>query len=565
MLGFSSDGDVRLLNAMKHFTKFDSSINDDDLFSTRTNEMEFDCIQDPQHIGTKARNRSLKPSVVLPIGNKIASVSHLKILINNVEKNAHGLVMKDICPDDRQNFASLQKIMSSTVLDALSEYVIDSEATVMYFKLCAEIVSSFIDLDLSPKERIYRLWHATYFLRIWKMWLDDQHDNRNDIKYTVRENFISMNAYTCIEINAKNIIRLIRKLRSLNLGDMFVPHLFSSQPCEQTFRQLRSMGTTNFTKINFSLLEVMHMIGRVEIQNNIIYSKLANMQISFPQNKINSSATAKFQLPSDIEIQEELLKAKNNAIKDAINFGMECSDSSIRCNLTTENLRAACNRKRKIEEVYVDTLIHCTPEKLSPEINENSKFVEIESQNTKKMIRKSTYVWLLSDSPNPLSSDRLKRVQGAQKQRNARKRLFFPHEKSTKEMVRAIEIQLGDWCVFLVGNGASDLMFGRISSFKYIAGKNEREKQYTWDFAPVVPQLPEDKQRGISVMSSWYHINSTMNITQSNDLNCFYTNIDNYVATLKDPKFEKTQSGISLTKDYVLKNKADFVKLVAKE
>lgn len=374
-----------------------------------------------------------------------------------------------------------------------------------------------------------------------------------------------MNAYTCIEINAKNLIRLIRKLRNLNLGELFIPHLFASQPCEQTFRQLRSMGTINFTKINFSMLEVIHMIGRVEIQNDIIYSKLANTGISFPQNKINSSATAKFQLPSDFEIQEEMLKAKKNAIKDAIYFGMECSDSSIRCDLTTQSLKTACNRKRKIEEVYVDSLVHRTPEKSSSETNDNNRFVEIRSQGTQKMIRKSTYVWLLSDASNPLSNDRLKRVQGAKKQGTARQRLFFPREMPTKELINAIEIQLGDWCVFLLKNNASDLMFGRINSFKYIAGKNESEKQYTWDFAPIDPQLPEDKKRGISVMSSWYRIDSAMDIKQSNDLNCFYINIDNYVATLKNPKFEKTQSGISFTKDYVLENKSDFVQLVSKE
>lgn len=60
------------------------------------------------------------------------------------------------------------------------------------------------------------------------------------------------------------------KFRDTHRPDLFLPTLFQSQACEQTFRQLRSMTSINWTKINFSL-EVIQQIGRIELQNNIVH------------------------------------------------------------------------------------------------------------------------------------------------------------------------------------------------------------------------------------------------------------------------------------------------------
>lgn len=85
VVGFSSDGDVRLLNSMKHFTTCCCDRDEHNFLFSATNEEGLICIQDTVHIGTKNRNRSIKPSAFLPIGNKIVSVSHLKMLINNID------------------------------------------------------------------------------------------------------------------------------------------------------------------------------------------------------------------------------------------------------------------------------------------------------------------------------------------------------------------------------------------------------------------------------------------------------------------------------------------------
>lgn len=110
VLGISSDGDWRPLNSMRVISNFNINPMSEEGYSLLSDQAV--CyVQDTTHIGTKLRNRMLKASILLPFGNKIISVSHLKILIDNVPKHQHGLVYKDISPEDRQNFSSLEKVM----------------------------------------------------------------------------------------------------------------------------------------------------------------------------------------------------------------------------------------------------------------------------------------------------------------------------------------------------------------------------------------------------------------------------------------------------------------------
>lgn len=174
-LGFSADGDIRLLKSMRYKTPSISHLTTDEdlLFQSPQVVLPYYCIQDIMHIVAKHRNRILKSGVVLPMGKKIVSLSHLKILINNFSKDWHGLVLSDVCPDDRQNIQSIEKIMNVKVLKALSDFIVDSEATVMYLKIGKNVFNAFYDDALSPKERIYLMFHACYFFRAWKMWIEN--------------------------------------------------------------------------------------------------------------------------------------------------------------------------------------------------------------------------------------------------------------------------------------------------------------------------------------------------------------------------------------------------------
>lgn len=186
--GFSSDGDPRLLSAMCK-VYFNPSFKP--------------ClIQDTIHIASKLRNRLLKVEFEMMFGTSKVCLEHLKKLIRNSPKEIHGLTMSDVCPDDRQNFSSFEKIVSSRVLYALEVYVPESSATVKYLKLSRDVTTSFMETDLKPADRLHRIWRAVFFIRIWR------ENIKTSSHHTLEKRFITSNAFKCIEINARNLLDL---------------------------------------------------------------------------------------------------------------------------------------------------------------------------------------------------------------------------------------------------------------------------------------------------------------------------------------------------------------------
>jgi len=151
ILGYSSDGDTRLLKAMQ--------INTYQQQSTQF------YIQDTVHIGTKLRTRLLKPNIVLPIGNYKISVSHLKTLLETFSKDKHLLTLSDLVPEDKMNFRSAEKICAPIVQEML-KHVPQSQGTISFLETMNNILSSFLDKSLTIEDRIYSIWRSVYFLRI---------------------------------------------------------------------------------------------------------------------------------------------------------------------------------------------------------------------------------------------------------------------------------------------------------------------------------------------------------------------------------------------------------------
>lgn len=234
-------------------------------------------------------------------------------------KLVHGLVNYDVCPIDRQNYKSMAKCMDIRVRNSMSESVPDSEATVFYLQLCSEISSSLMDHDVIPQQRIEMIFHVVYFLRIWKKWILSSGYNA--------KNFISSNAYMCIEVNAENLLALVRRFRDNGTPELFLTTLFDSQACERAFRQFRAMGTANYTKVNFSLYELLHMTRRLEVQNDILYNKLPNVKL--PKLEKSKKKTKIYALPSEDEIIQCLNRAKRFAIENASKFGMYVDTNEI--------------------------------------------------------------------------------------------------------------------------------------------------------------------------------------------------------------------------------------------
>lgn len=333
VVGIASDGDPRLLSAMK--TRTSNSISESSCPLSRPI-----CIQDTIHILTKLRNRLLNSSIVLKIGNRDASNVHVKYLVDNISKGEHELTNSDIYPEDRQNYGSVEKLLNPKVSVALENHVPNSEGTVMYIDLCKRIGSSFMQEELSPIERVYNMWYCVYFIRCWR-----KHIRSKANPYTLLQNFISPNAYMCVEINAHGLVELIFKLRSSQKDHLFLPTLFSSQPCESIFRLLRSMSTANYTKISFCLQELLLMVSRVDMMNTIAYDAYEKCTgIEFP--RIYSKLKKVYDpivLPNEESVLQAMKRAQNDAIKKAAEFNIILKLKDIeKCEieLTERNLRA---------------------------------------------------------------------------------------------------------------------------------------------------------------------------------------------------------------------------------
>lgn len=389
--------------------------------------------QDHIHIGTKARNRLLKRGIVLPMGIYKVSIDHLKTLINSTQKSVHGLTASDVFPTDRMNYDSFGKIVQERVLIALEQQVPNSNATIQYLRIFRDIVNGFLLFDLKPLERLLLIWRGIFLLRIWRRFLEKSRH------YSVAENFITYNCYTCVELNGMTMIRLIQMFRDRKIPEQFLPGLFDSQVCERIFRTFRNFSSTKYTKINFPILDMIYMIGRIEVENDIKYCKLNVDGIELPHKR--SAKTKFYELPMDDEIHNTISVAKDEAFEIAKSLGMtqflsssdEIEDYEFQSRLNFNN----ADEEPHEEEFGDDDCFENAPikyenfeehykehyENLSKNANQNinteiddldpmSPLVYVIDENgEKKLIPKSTYLWMITEPGIKMSNDRIRRFK----------------------------------------------------------------------------------------------------------------------------------------------------------
>lgn len=532
---------------MKHTLTAMMNQSTADVVNNLNREQHSSLVQDSVHIATKLRNRLLKPCILLPMGSNQVSVAHLKILINVAKKDEHGLVLTDVCPDDRQNYKSFEKITEDRVLQALEKYVPDSESTIYYLKMCKAITKSFIDRSLEPLQRVYMIWHSLYFIRAWRKWI------ATSANFDVNENFISQNAFTCIELNAYALLHLICKFREAKTPTLFLPGLFSSQPCESTFRQLRSLTTANWTKINFSLLEVLHMIRKIEMQNDLAFFKLAK-HVAIPRIQNQELRHQLYDLPSNTELNTILKKAMEAALRDAKKLGMNDikADDFVSCELKKGTIPS-----KKITTVidppdpFIDSTIPSNSSGYSylkdysshtqsqtTELDGNGPFVSIiHEDGSSSVVRKQSIVWCLKE-PTKLSNDRLKRVQTPSSSSLSRKR-----PKNVDNNGK--EIRVGEWCIF---KSIDDLLIGCVLGFKLI-GNTQKEKIYGFDFVCLPPKTE------VEALATWYKFTKTSILSSKRN---YFLNINGYLETIQPPKvaensIEIDESTLLLMEEHISK------------
>ena len=234
VISFGGDGDSRLMKAMRlsvslfsnHFElkqnpaltvpmNMDAveipSVWNDWFWIKRPSSVVY--VQDVVHIAVKLKSRLLKPSIVLPMGNYVAGAHHLHIIQTTLGKNVHGLRAKDIDHKDIQNFDAVSHIIrASPFLDQLP----DAAATKAFIILIQCVIDAYLDKELDP---LSKMWYVIFFVRYWRKWILKQPH------YTLQKNFITQNAYMCLELNAHAIILILITLRDSNNDESYLPWL----------------------------------------------------------------------------------------------------------------------------------------------------------------------------------------------------------------------------------------------------------------------------------------------------------------------------------------------------
>jgi len=347
VVSFGADGDSRLLRAMKISTLLNLSGSDKALYNQSPSHLTSNLtipkewtwfwaekapsllyIQDYVHVAVKLKSRLLKPSIKLPMGEYLAGSHHLRIVADTFAKDQHGLRQKDLNHKDKQNFDAVTRITSLSVLGLLDKLP-DAKGTLKYLQLLKNFMDAFLDKSLTPLERIKKVWYVIFFLRYWHRWLCLEK------QFTVKENFITSNAHSGIELDGHALIILTILLRDVipNGDELFCPWLLGSQPCEQTFRAAQSMTGMFSTVINFSMYGMLNRLHRLQIQLQL-ESEMHETGIQYPRvvkhvKKSGFSAGASAQPLkniSDKDIFDTVQNAKAEAFSSLEELGLHVTD-----------------------------------------------------------------------------------------------------------------------------------------------------------------------------------------------------------------------------------------------
>ncbi|KAK3926556.1 Inulosucrase [Frankliniella fusca] len=557
IVGFASDGDGRLMKVMRIRTFSISPRSPWEWF--RSNlilpQVHF---QDFVHLLVKLKSRLLKPSIIIPFGGSIlASKGHLKELITKAGKDVHELTNCYLNSKDKMNFRSAEKLCSPKVTKALEESVPHSQGTILYLQMMREVFLSCADPGLAPLARIELIWKWVFFCRIWRKWILSQKG------YSLSHNFITANAYYCIELNAHALVQLIVKFRDYEEPELFKPWLFSSQQCESAFRSWRSLTSLLWTQINCCMLEMQHKQRRVDYLTAALFNMRQRYELP-PHLRAFEAVKNKEFIFSSLPENYEIERAAHSAFQTAVKYAMDVKliskplkamptcpipvvvesepeldneDEDEGTGLIITGEESPPGEPEDDDEIFADLSLDVDEDIFlstqsglktfnNVDLSPSSIFVKVKNnEGGTSIIKKSTFCWLLSTGDTSLSSDRLLRVQAKPVNHT------FPSATSVKAPTVESIVNVGDWCAFY--DEKKSLCFGRVLSFSFMSGTTWKNQEYMGTSAKV-----PSSGRKVGCLCTWYSPQACGRNTFlqmiSMDLEGYY-DIDNYICTVPRP------------------------------
>lgn len=364
-----------------------------------------------------------------PFGKYFIQQKHLEDLLKIIDKDKHVLTATCLNPTDRQNVDSARRICDRKVINLLQKNVYGSDGTVIYLEIMSDMYAAFEDKNLSPLERVSKMWRSVFLVRIWRDFILKKPG------LTLKYNFVSSFCYHCIEINAHSLVFMLLYLKKHQLTHLFFPHKYSSQPCESFYRQLRSLSSVNSTVVNFSMKEILHRISRIQLLNDISNDK--DSGFSYPKQISSDHFTeaTNHEFPTEHQIIETIQKCKTEAIREAVKVGL------LKKNSKTKESSCVCPvlpytefRKKKMN-VFDNTIFEKTFEELDAiqwklisasiknythkfkenSLPDTSLYVEVYANEQRYVFKKTSLCFMLSKESYKCSSDRMYRVRNTQK------------------------------------------------------------------------------------------------------------------------------------------------------
>lgn len=395
----------------------------------------------------------------LPFGKYFIDWNHLHVLLNDFPKDVHQLTASVLNPIDRQNFQSVERMCDPKVIMLLKAHVKESNATVVYLQIMRDIIDTFLDRKLKPLQRINKMWYSIFLIRIWRHFINSHK------KYTLKDNFLTAPCYICLEINAHSLVMCMLYLKEINRPELFLPHLFESQPCESTFRQFRSFTSTYSTVTNCTVKEALLRISKIQLQNDIIHGTSSHFTYPRLNKQYNSNDTVPDEdvdLPSKMEIVAEIQNCQQDAIIQAKALGLIPKQrfTGFSCQVP-EYTSGGCGKsnKRKLPKKANESLLNPPnfndiklknfADKLNTDVNATSPYVEITTDDNKRIVvKKMSLCWLWRTESKKLSNDRLLRVQYSDKQQRGKrmkkrikKSTVYPYKPFNKKKKAAFKLQ----------------------------------------------------------------------------------------------------------------------------
>lgn len=217
------------------------------------------------------------------------------------------------------------------------------------------------------------------------------------------------------------------------------------------------------------------MNNRIEVQNDIIYTKMNIPGVEFPHKR--ATKTTFYELPTDEDISTTITQAKKHAYEKAANLGMTDQSSESIEEIEEYVFQSKVTMHENINEVepeiydsdiddisdnFVDDVNKMAPEHpladdASADVGNDGEnefenppseeawkkaWTEVNDENgEKKFIKKSTLVWILYEQRCVSSNDRLKRFRISASRKRSH---LAPHSQahSSSETTIAVDMDI---------------------------------------------------------------------------------------------------------------------------